>query len=183
MRRFLNRLLGLPVARQNLLFNYFTATLAACIRSAKAEGRYSEGMSDMPASNISQAQPPETLWTDPHSGLKTLQNTLRIDRGISYAAAVERLERECRAGDASGFYISKRDIFGRKLVLLATAKPGSSQMFSICRPNTGTCVSTGTLLGFGKQHAHLFVASKSISAVECFVRIRKPVHGRILCPL
>jgi hypothetical protein len=137
VRRFLNRLLGLPIARQNLLFNYFTATLAACIRSAKAEGRYSEGMSDMPASNISQAQPPEALWTDPHSGLKTVRNTLRIDRGISFTAAVERLERERRTGDASGFFISKREIFGRKLVLLATAKPGSSQMFSVCRPNTG----------------------------------------------
>lgn len=138
MRRFLNRLLGLPIARQNLLFNYFTATLTACIRSAKAEGRYSEGMSDMPASDISQEGLPETLWTDPHTGLKTLQNTLRVDRGISYTVAVERLERERRTGDASGFYVSKREVFGRTLVMLATAKPGSSQMFSICRPNTGT---------------------------------------------
>ena len=140
VRRFLNRLLGLPIARQNLLFNYFTATLAACIRSAKAEGRYSEGMSDMPASNISEAQTPETLWTDPHSGLKTLKHSLRMDRGISFSTAVERLERERREGDGvSGFYVSRRDIFGRKLVLLATAtvKQGNTQMFSICRPNTG----------------------------------------------
>lgn len=139
VRRFLNRLLGLPIARQNLLFNYFTATLAACIRSAKAEGRYSEGMSDMPASNMSEAQTPETLWTDPHSGLKTLKYTLRMDRGIAFSAALERLERERREGDASGFYVSKRDIFGRKLVLLAaeTVKQGNTQMFSICRPNTG----------------------------------------------
>ena len=46
-RRFLNRLLGLPVARQNLLFNYFAATLGAEIRAAKAEGRYFEGMSEL----------------------------------------------------------------------------------------------------------------------------------------
>ena len=46
-RRFLNRLLSLPCARQNLLFNYFAATLAAEIRAAKAEGRYFEGMSEL----------------------------------------------------------------------------------------------------------------------------------------
>jgi hypothetical protein len=37
----------LPCARQNLLFNYFAATLAAEIRAAKAEGRYFEGMSEL----------------------------------------------------------------------------------------------------------------------------------------
>lgn len=47
VRRFLNRLLGLPLGRQNLLFNYFAATLAAEIAAAKAEGRYSEGVSDL----------------------------------------------------------------------------------------------------------------------------------------
>lgn len=38
VRRFLNRMLCLHVAEQNLLFDYFQATLAAEIRSAKAEG-------------------------------------------------------------------------------------------------------------------------------------------------
>lgn len=47
VRRFLNRLLGLPLGRQNLLFNYFAATLAAEIAAAKSEGRYSEGVSDL----------------------------------------------------------------------------------------------------------------------------------------
>lgn len=56
-RRFLNRLLGVEVARQNLLFNYFMATLTAEIRAAKEEGRYSEGVSDLPVTNI--YEPPE----------------------------------------------------------------------------------------------------------------------------
>ena len=57
--RFLNRVLGLPIHRQNFVFNYFLAVLSADIRTAKAEGRYSEGMSDLPASQISFACPPE----------------------------------------------------------------------------------------------------------------------------
>lgn len=59
VRRFLNRLLGLPVHRQNLLFNYFSAVMQAEIRAAKAEGRYSEGMSDLPASQISRELEPQ----------------------------------------------------------------------------------------------------------------------------
>ena len=59
MSRFLNRVLGLPIHRQNFAFNYFLAVLSADIRTAKAEGRYSEGMSDLPASQISFACPPE----------------------------------------------------------------------------------------------------------------------------
>ena len=47
MRRFLNRLLGLPVAHQNLLFAYFNATVNAEITAAKADGTFSEGLSDL----------------------------------------------------------------------------------------------------------------------------------------
>lgn len=52
VRRFLNRILGLPLFRQNLLFNYFAASLAAEIAAARAEGRYSEGVSDLFGSSI-----------------------------------------------------------------------------------------------------------------------------------
>lgn len=45
-------MLGLPLGRQNLLFNYFAATLAAEIAAAKAEGRYSEGVSDLQVRNV-----------------------------------------------------------------------------------------------------------------------------------
>ena len=57
VRRFLNRLLGLPVHRQNLLFNYFCATLQAEVHAAKADGNYSEGVSDLPAASITLACP------------------------------------------------------------------------------------------------------------------------------
>ena len=52
----------MEVARQNLLFNYFLATLAAEVKAAKEEGRYSEGVSDLPVSNIPEP-PPSTVRT------------------------------------------------------------------------------------------------------------------------
>jgi len=42
------------VDRQNQLFAYFEAVMAAEVRVAKSEGKYSEGVSDLPASNIRQ---------------------------------------------------------------------------------------------------------------------------------
>ncbi len=58
-RRFLNRLLGLPVSQQNLLFSYFEKTLVAEIQAAKSEGRYFEGVSDLSGSNISERPTPQ----------------------------------------------------------------------------------------------------------------------------
>ncbi|KAG1681531.1 hypothetical protein FOA52_014037 [Chlamydomonas sp. UWO 241] len=42
VRRFLNRILGLPLLDQNLLFAYFSTVLIAEIKLARAEGKYSE---------------------------------------------------------------------------------------------------------------------------------------------
>lgn len=74
---------------------------------------------------------------DPYNGLKTICNELIIDRGMSFEAAVVSLEHERLSGDASGFRRSRRPIFGRTIYLLALQKPGSPNLFSICRPNTG----------------------------------------------
>ena len=58
-RRFLNRILGLPLARQNLLFNYFFLTLTAQIQIAKAEGKYSEGVSDLSGGKLVEVKEPQ----------------------------------------------------------------------------------------------------------------------------
>ena len=76
-RRFLNRLLGLPVARQNLLFNYFACTLAAEIRAAKAEGRYYEGVSDLGGSHVSKVEP-QVLPSPPNSSSQHIVTWLAL---------------------------------------------------------------------------------------------------------
>ena len=50
MTRFLNRLLGLPVKLQNLVFCYFTDTLGEVIKRAKKAGKWDGGILDFGAS-------------------------------------------------------------------------------------------------------------------------------------
>ena len=51
MSKFLNRILGLKVELQNILFKYFSDTLAAIISSAKRAGKYDQ-VSPLCASEI-----------------------------------------------------------------------------------------------------------------------------------
>jgi hypothetical protein len=79
----------------------------------------------------------QTLWVDPHSGLKTVRNTLRVDRGVCFEVAQQRLLLEGSPEDGSSFFVSKKPVFGKTLVLLAIARAGFGHMFSVYRPNTG----------------------------------------------
>jgi len=125
------------VDRQNLLYSYLAATLAAETRSAIQEGRYSEGFSDLPCSSYSRDRT-GAFWTDPHSGLKTIQHDFTLDRGISYPDAELKLGRErAQPDDQSGFYEMRRQMYGIHHVILALQRPGQSGMFTIVRPNTG----------------------------------------------
>ena len=80
----------------------------------------------------------QTLWVDPYNSLKTHQNDIIFDRGMSFEAACRKLEHEKGADDSSGFRRSRRPIFGKTMFLLALQKVGTPGVFSICRPNTGT---------------------------------------------
>lgn len=79
----------------------------------------------------------QTLWVDPHSGLKTVRNDIVFDRGMSFEAAQRKLAHERAAGDASGFRRSRRPIFGNIMYILALQKLNHPGSFTICRPNTG----------------------------------------------
>ena len=40
-------------------------------------------------------------------------------------------------GDLSGFWQSRRAMFGRTMYIMALQKPAAAHTFAICRPNTG----------------------------------------------
>ena len=122
VRKFLNRLLGLKIETQTLLFNYFSSTFKAVISAAKAEGLYTEGISDVRAKNISGRADQSILWVDPVTKLETFKNEFIIDRGISYQEACTLMELERELGCSSGFYKSRRLYFGNYLYVLADRK-------------------------------------------------------------
>ena len=138
VKTFLNRLLGTPVSHQNLLFRYFALTLAAETRAAKAEGKLVEGVTDLHGQSIRRENDPVPLWVDPLIGLTTEQHDLSMDRGMPFEVAVSKLERgKLPGGCKSGFYKSRREMFGRTLYLLALQKPGGGGIYTVARPNSG----------------------------------------------
>jgi hypothetical protein len=196
VRVFLNRLFGLPVARQNLVFSVFMSTLDNVISEAKLTGEFEGSVEDITATSIEILEE-RVLATDPSCGAKTKLTTLLLDRGISLEAVSDMAKEEALhssdlatskvednmepeepaeeaskpkddaidddASDAedewprrivaeAGFYISKKIIAGRNLVLFAKARfPNSSfknvteamaldplGLMVVTRPNTGT---------------------------------------------
>jgi hypothetical protein len=54
--------------------------------------------------------------------------------------AQRRLAHESFPGCSSGFFRSRRPMFGAHVVLLALQKPGLRNLFTVLRPNTGAWV-------------------------------------------
>ncbi|CAH1780986.1 unnamed protein product, partial [Owenia fusiformis] len=134
--KFLNRILGLSVTKQNLIFQYFSACLEHQIESAKREGRYNEGLLDISATSIEIIGEPKEVFKKANKGTNITQHVvLNVDRGMSWDSALTRLANHGAAGD--GFYESRRAREGKRWYLLATRKENSHHSFTIARPNTG----------------------------------------------
>jgi hypothetical protein len=135
--RFLNRVLGLRIHLQNLLFAYFVECTQVVVAQAKLEGRYSEGVTDIQASSVTLARPPQEVFAV--SGINkpsTMHTHVILDRGVTWEAA-NRLLEESPSHEDNGFYRSKREQFGRNLYLLALQKDTAPHLFHLIRPNTG----------------------------------------------
>ncbi|KAK3607117.1 hypothetical protein CHS0354_014268 [Potamilus streckersoni] len=137
--KFLNRILGLSVKKQNLIFSYFTECMKMTVQNAKKEGRYNEGMLDITAASIEMVGKPKEIFKEVSKGHATTRLVyLIVDRGMSWEMAVTRCENH--SGPLDGFYISRREIWGKKLVILVTQKENSTHLCRISRPNTGLSV-------------------------------------------
>ena len=154
LKIFLNRVLGVKLELQNLLFRYFMWLMSERITKDKNSGDYQEGIVDIAGDTIDLVKL-QDLFECPRTGAKTQRALLRTDRGVSWDKAqeilTEHLEyaKEHGVEDSdSGFYSSKDSqdhvASATPVVLVLQQRTGHgttgsmrSKFFHIIRPNTG----------------------------------------------
>lgn len=76
VEQFLNRIMVLPVAAQNRLFELFYERYLAAVETAKRQGAFDFGVEEIRARNLRRVSEPATLHLDTASGAKTLLHEL-----------------------------------------------------------------------------------------------------------
>ena len=139
VRRFLNRLLGVPVARQNILFGLFGDTLNAVIKAAKIEGSYTEGVNQLGGQNVAlDGRANQVVLTEPFHGARLLKSNFATDRGLSWDQAFEMYKSSGNRYSRDGFYFRKKMWYGKREIMLVLTAPGTEELeLEIYRPNMG----------------------------------------------
>uniref|UniRef100_A0A8C5ADS0 Protein strawberry notch homolog 2 n=1 Tax=Gadus morhua TaxID=8049 RepID=A0A8C5ADS0_GADMO len=133
--KFLNRILGLEVHKQNHLFQYFMDNFDYLIEKDKKEGKYDMGILDLaPGNDEIYEEKQENFLTagNPQDGQVVLYK-ISVDRGMPWSEACEKAEKLSRPEE--GFYLSHKLRGNHPCVLLA--EQGRGKNFIIYKPNIG----------------------------------------------
>uniref|UniRef100_A0A3B4AMG3 Protein strawberry notch homolog 2 n=1 Tax=Periophthalmus magnuspinnatus TaxID=409849 RepID=A0A3B4AMG3_9GOBI len=133
--KFLNRILGLEVHKQNYLFQYFTDNFDYLIEKDKKEGKYDMGILDLaPGNDEIYEEKQETFLTagNPQDGQVVLYK-ISVDRGMPWDEAYTRSLNLSNPDE--GFYLSIKPRGNTLSVLLA--EQGRGKNFILFKPNIG----------------------------------------------
>ncbi|XP_072294577.1 si:ch73-63e15.2 isoform X2 [Eucyclogobius newberryi] len=133
--KFLNRILGLEVHKQNSLFQYFTDNFDYLIEKDKKEGKYDMGILDLaPGNDEIYEEKQETFLTagNPQDGQVVLYK-ISVDRGMPWDEAYSRSLK--LSSPDEGFYLSIKPRGNTLSVLLA--EQGRGKNFLVFKPNIG----------------------------------------------
>ncbi|XP_072924354.1 si:ch73-63e15.2 isoform X2 [Hemitrygon akajei] len=133
--KFLNRILGLEVHKQNALFQYFTDTFDFLIEKDKKEGKYDMGILDLaPGVEEIYEERQEVFLTPghPQDGQVVLYK-ISVDRGMPWEEAYQKSL--TLTGDNDGFYISHRLRGNEPYALLA--EQVNAKCYVLYKPNIG----------------------------------------------
>eukprot|EP00079_Xenopus_tropicalis_P011514 XP_002937427.2 PREDICTED: protein strawberry notch homolog 2 isoform X2 [Xenopus tropicalis] len=133
--KFLNRMLGLEVHKQNSLFQFFSDTFDYLIEKDKKEGKYDMGILDLaPGVDEIYQESKETFMTPGHpQDGQVVFYTISVDRGMSWAKALEKYQN--LKDQHEGFYLSYRARGTMFSAVLAEHRHG--KYFNLYKPNIG----------------------------------------------
>ncbi|CAF2079934.1 unnamed protein product [Rotaria magnacalcarata] len=149
MSRFLNRILGIRVQMQNLLFRFFSDVLNAVIVDARRSGSWDLGILDLGTGeetvSVEKTQVFVIQTVQPNTApLQVELHQIVVERGLAFIKAVQLKEQSINPED--GFYMSNETRQYCQLPVLALSTTSnvnlgnirkSEQLFRIYRPNTG----------------------------------------------
>ncbi|XP_016146524.1 protein strawberry notch homolog 2-like isoform X1 [Sinocyclocheilus grahami] len=141
--KFLNRILGLEVHKQNSLFQYFTDNFDYLIEKDKKEGKYDMGILDLaPGNDQIYEETQEKFLTagNPQDGQVILYK-ISVDRGMAWLEAFQKAQ--TLSNPDEGFYLSHKLRGNYPCVLLAVQ--GQEHNMIIYKPNIGKQAQTESL--------------------------------------
>ncbi|KAM8874119.1 strawberry notch homolog 2b isoform 2-T6 [Spinachia spinachia] len=133
--KFLNRILGLEVHKQNFLFQYFTDNFDYLIEKDKKEGKYDMGILDLAPGNDEIYEEKQEIFLtvgNPQDGQVVLYK-ISVDRGMPWDEAFNRSLK--LSGPDEGFYLSLKLRGNHPCVLLA--EQGRGKNLIVYKPNIG----------------------------------------------
>jgi hypothetical protein len=136
IRRFLNRLLALPIATQNTLFGVFEEIVDNRVEAARAAGTLDSGAETIIADSL-RVTASHVLRTDPVTNAET--RLVRIARRARNRTLAAESLLETYSDDADRFYInekSNRAAYIRPTTALTDAQTGAvHKRYELIRPN------------------------------------------------
>ncbi|XP_004688987.1 PREDICTED: protein strawberry notch homolog 2 isoform X2 [Condylura cristata] len=147
--KFLNRILGLEVHKQNALFQYFSDTFDHLIDVDKKEGKYDMGILDLaPGIDEIYEESQQVFRTPGHpQDGQVIFYKISVDRGMKWGEAYARsLELK---GAYDGFYLSYKVRGNKPSCLLAEQNRGKH--FTVYKPNIGRQSQLETLDGLCRK--------------------------------
>ncbi|XP_042198653.1 protein strawberry notch homolog 2 isoform X1 [Callorhinchus milii] len=148
--KFLNRILGLEVHKQNALFQYFTDTFDYLIDKDKKDGKYDMGILDLaPGVEEIYEESQEVFLTPghPQDGQVVLYK-ISVDRGLTWEEAYQKSQ--ALTGTFDGFYLSYRLRGTEPYPLLA--EQHTAKHFVLYKPNIGKQIQPESLDNLKKKY-------------------------------
>ncbi|XP_066460838.1 protein strawberry notch homolog 2 isoform X1 [Eleutherodactylus coqui] len=133
--KFLNRMLGLEVHKQNSLFQFFSDTFDFLIEKDKKDGKYDMGILDLaPGVDEIYQESKQTYLTPGHpQDGQVVFYKISVDRGMAWDKALEKSEH--LQGPNEGFFRSFKVRGDMYSAVLAEHKQG--KFYNLYKPNIG----------------------------------------------